>query len=95
MRTLVCFWGIFCLSFIIAHAQWQPCSAPAINRINQIYTVKDAFVATSSQIGLPNVGPNTFKIDGEITHNTQLNMQYYNNQGVALRLSLNNGLNLR
>lgn len=49
MKTLVCFWGIFYLSFIIAHAQWQPCSAPAINRINQIYTVKDAFIAITKE----------------------------------------------
>lgn len=49
MRTLVCFWGIFCLSFIIANAQWQPCSAPAINRINQMYNVKDAFIAITNE----------------------------------------------
>lgn len=61
----------------------------------ETYTVRlsqtnsDAFIATSSQIGLPNVGPNVRKMDGEITHNTQLNVQYYNPQGEALRYALN------
>lgn len=57
-------------------------------------TNSDAFIATSSQIGLPNVGPNVRKMDGEITHNTQLNVQYYNPQGEALRFALNQFLRL-